>query len=94
MCIKFFKINTGWEFLGIGIPLHLSECNFVSPLACNFSVLLLITEKVVAVHDQDFFLVHLIINIHNFIQAFCAGMKGLIVLKYLIVCIVPVLEFE
>ena len=93
MCIKFLKINTGWK-LDTGIPLHLSECKFLTPLARNFTLLLLITEKVVAVHDQDFFLVHLFINIHNFIQAFCADMKGLIVLKYLIVCIVPVLEFE
>ena len=75
------------------IPLHLSECNVLSPLTCNFTVLLLITEKV-AVHDQDFFLFLLFINIHNFIQVICADMKGRTVLKYLIACIVPVLEFE
>ena len=55
MCIKFLKINTGWK-LDTGIPLHLSECKFLTPLARNFTLLLLITEKVVAVHDQDFFL--------------------------------------
>ena len=55
MCIKFLKINTGWKFLDIGILLHLSECKFLTPLARNFTLLFLITEKVVAVHDQDFF---------------------------------------
>ena len=93
MCIKFLKINTGWK-LDIGIPLHLSECKFLTPLARNFTLLLLITEEVVAVHDQDFFLFFLFININNFIQAICADMKGLIVLKYLIVYIVPVLQFK
>ena len=74
--------------------MRLNECNVLSPLTCNFTVLLLITEKVVAVHDQDFFLFLLFISIHNFIQAICADMKGLTVLKYLIAYIVPVLEFE
>ena len=56
MYIKFLKINTGWKFLNIEIPLHLSECKFLTTLARNFTLLLIATEKVVAVHDQDFFL--------------------------------------